>query len=86
MMPANEPSHVTDKERDDTRAAHSGATVVTGSWRTLIQRFDGAEWVTTHEYPGDWALQWEAVAADERRRSQRLAERMAEARRILNDI
>ena len=85
-MPATEPPHVTDEIRPGERSPDPMATHAKGSYRTLVQMFDGENWVTRHEYPGDWAWQWEKVAQTERHRVSQNINAAREAVAILNRI
>jgi hypothetical protein len=85
-MQATEPPKVEAGERTERRSAHPSATAADGSWRTLIQRWENGQWITHSEYPGDWAWQWERVAADERRRADRYVSIARVARNELDDI
>ena len=87
-MPATEPPHLTTDTRDSDPNLREQLTApaVEGSYRTLVQKFEAGAWGTTNVYPGDWALQWECVARDERRRIANNAEKLRRAKAVLDEI
>ena len=85
-MPATEPPTVTTETRDDKRCVDQGFGHQKGSWRTLVQEYDGSEWVTRNIYPGDRALQWEAVATEERLRVARMRAAQEKAIDAVKDL